>query len=105
MSLEKASTDLLVCIKNPSFIIDWQNLEVIEEILIPTEVNDYFWYSNTLDAYLPETDVYLTEKDALEVLFGQFIKIKNETILKLSKKEREIISKLSPEYENEGLIG
>lgn len=89
------SVDLFEAAKKAVYHIDYENLCVIEEILIPVCNGDYYWYSTVRDAYLLETDVYLTEDEANEILLGEIIAAKKQVILKLSEKERELISKLS----------
>ena len=99
------SVDLLDVIDNPVYHIDYERLELIEEVLVPVNQNDWSWYSYSRDKYLPETDVFQSKEEALEILLGLVISAKKNVILSLESKERWIINQLSPEYEDEGLIG
>lgn len=99
------STDLLEAAKNPVFHIDHENLEIIEEVLIPVCQNDWSWYSYIKDAYLLESDVYTDIKEAAEALLGEVIAAKKQAILTLNEKERQLVSIIEPEYVNEGLVG
>lgn len=96
------SVDLLDIIDKVVYHIDYENLEVIEETLIPT--SDH-WYSYSKDKYILETEIYDTKEEALEILLGAIITAKKEVILTLASKEQEIINLLNPELINEGLIG
>lgn len=99
------SIDLLEAIKKPAYYIDYKELSVVEEVLIPSCGNDWTWYSYLGDVYLPETDVYESREEALEVLLGHVISIKKDTLLYLHQKEQDILAILSPETVDEGLIG
>lgn len=99
-------TDLLEVTDVPVYHIDYENMKIVEEKLVPVCQTDWTWYSNIKDAYLLETDVFENKNDALETLLGYVIAVKKDVILSLFTKEKEIIEQMTgPEYINEGLIG
>jgi hypothetical protein len=75
------SIDLLDAIDQIVYYIDYDQLKVFGEILIPSCGNDWTWYSYSKDIYFIESDLYDDEKVASEVLLGHIIKIKNEHYL------------------------
>lgn len=85
------SKDLLDVIDQPVYYINWDSLEIVKEVLVPSCQNDWVWYSYKNDIYLLESEIYEDEIVAAETLLGAIIKMKNEQLLYLSKKERQLI--------------
>lgn len=89
------SVDLLDIIDKEVYYINWKELKVESEILIPVCNNDWYWYSSRNNVYLIESDVFDAEKEAIEALLGNVIQMKKESLLYFAKKERELIELLS----------
>lgn len=85
------STDLLDALDNPVYYINWDEMSIESEVLVPVCNNDWTWYSYRNDIYLIESEIFDTEQEAAELLLGEIIKMKKESILYYSRKENELI--------------
>lgn len=85
------STDILDAFDNPVYYINWNEMSIEQEVLVPVCNNDWTWYSYRNDIYLIESEIFDTEKEAAELLLGEVIKMKKESILYYSRKENELI--------------
>lgn len=85
------STDILDAFDNPVYYINWNEMSIEQEVLVPVCNNDWTWYSYRNDIYLIESEVFDTEQQAAELLLGEIIKMKKESILYYSRKENELI--------------
>jgi hypothetical protein len=98
------SKDLLDVSDTPVFYINWRDLSVVEEVLIPSCSNDWTWYSYRNDCYLMESDLFDSKVDAAEFLLGHMIAMKNDKITDFKKREKELIDIICPNVSDE-LIG
>jgi hypothetical protein len=85
------STDLLDALGNSVYYINLSEMSIEKEVLIPVCNNDWTWYSYRNDIYLIESEIFDTEREAAELLLGEIIKRKKESILYYSRKENELI--------------
>jgi hypothetical protein len=89
------SVDLLDIIDKPAYYINWMELIVEKEVLVPVCQSDWVWYSYKNDIYLNENDIFDDERAAAETLLGEIIKQKKEMLLSFSRKENELIELIS----------
>ena len=89
------SVDLLDIIDKQVYYINWKELKVEQEVLIPVCNKDWYWYSVRNNLYMLENELYDTEKEAAEYLLGSIIALKKEALLFYAKKERELIDFLN----------
>lgn len=86
------SKDLLDVVDSPVFYINWLNLSIVEEVLIPSCSNDWTWYSYKNDFYLMESDLFDSRVEAAEFLLGHMIASRNDKVSSFKKLERELIN-------------
>lgn len=98
------SKDLLDVVDSPVFYINWLNLSIVEEVLIPTCSNDWTWYSYKNDFYLMESDLFDSKVEAAEFLLGHMIASKDENISSFKKLEKELIDIICENVEDK-IIG
>ena len=89
------SVDLMDIIDKQVYYINWQELKVEKEVLIPVCSNDWYWYSTKNNIYMLEHELYDDEKAATEMLLGSIIAMKKEAMLFYAGKERELIEFLN----------
>jgi hypothetical protein len=85
------SVDLMDIIDREVYYINWSELKIEKEVLIPVCNKDWYWYSVRNNVYMLEGNLYDTEKEAAEVLLGSVISLKKEALLFYASKERELI--------------
>ena len=98
------SKDLLDIIDSPVFYINWLDLSIVEEILVPSCSNDWTWYSYKNDFYLTESDLFNTRIEAAEFLLGHIIYLRKDNIGNLKKIEKELIDIICANIKDE-IIG
>jgi hypothetical protein len=98
------SKDLLDIIDSPVFYINWLDLSIVEEVLVPSCSNDWTWYSYKNDFYLMESDLFDTKVEAAEFLLGHMITFRKDNIGNLKKIEKELIDIICANVEDE-IIG
>lgn len=98
------SKDLLDVINSPVFYINWKELTIDEEILIPSCSNHCTWYSYKNDFYLMESDLFDSKIEAAEFLLGCLINYRKNDINRFKNVEKELIDLIAPDVDDT-LIG
>lgn len=89
------SKDLLDVIDSPVFYINWLDLSIVEEVLIPSCSNDWTWYSYKNDFYLMESDLFDSKIEAAEFLLGHIMTLRNDFGSDFKNREKELIDIIS----------